>query len=216
MTTPLFIAVEGIDGCGKSTFAQLLHDKLEQENISVAPVVRNPGATALGKETRRILLNESKDSAFAFISPFAEFALFLAGNAQIDYEIIQPNLRGNYWVIVDRWAWSTLVYQIWAGVLDSSLESSIPLFSSIPGICFWLRCEPGVAAARLEQTGKGGDRYEDRGLPFLKKLDKSFYDSKSLVKFNWGWKVETLQSTEAPPEVLVMQAFDIIKSDYLQ
>ena len=51
------ISMEGIDGCGKTTQARLLKERLEREGIAHLST-REPGGTAAGEKIRRLLLQK--------------------------------------------------------------------------------------------------------------------------------------------------------------
>jgi dTMP kinase len=95
------IALEGIDGCGKSTQARLLADSLD------ALLTFEPGATQLGKAVRRLAL----DATLAEPVPRAEALLMAADRAQHVDEVIRPALASGRWVVTDRYSGSTLAYQ---------------------------------------------------------------------------------------------------------
>lgn len=95
------IAIEGIDGSGKSTQARLLADALG------ALATHEPGATALGRELRALVL--SPDGAA--VSARAEALLMAADRAQHVAEVVAPALEEGRWVVSDRYSGSTLAYQ---------------------------------------------------------------------------------------------------------
>lgn len=95
------IAIEGIDGSGKSTQARLLADALG------ALLTHEPGATALGRQLRSLLLEPSD----APISARAEALVMAADRAQHVAEVILPALEAGRWVVTDRFSASTLAYQ---------------------------------------------------------------------------------------------------------
>ncbi|MGA7173527.1 MAG: dTMP kinase [Candidatus Dormiibacterota bacterium] len=111
-----FITVEGIDGSGKSTQAQLLATRLGQvgEDVTTA---RDPGSTALGERIRGLLLETSGAPP---PDPFTEVALFLAARVQLLRELIDPALEAGVVVVCDRYLDSTLVYQGAGRGLDQS------------------------------------------------------------------------------------------------
>ncbi len=95
------IAVEGIDGCGKTTQAGILASRLD------AVLTFEPGATALGSEVRRLVL-EARPVA---IDDRTEALLMLADRAQHVSEVVAPALADGRWVVTDRFTASTLAYQ---------------------------------------------------------------------------------------------------------
>ena len=115
----MLITFEGIDGCGKSTQAQLLAERLRQEQIEVL-LLREPGGTELSEQVRNILLNKE------FTRPLTaetELLLFAASRAQLVREIILPALQKEAFVLLDRFIDSTIAYQGFGrGVLLSHIE----------------------------------------------------------------------------------------------
>lgn len=107
-----FIAVEGIDGSGKTTLARALADWLPTSGLmprgADLVVTREPGGTPLGQEIRRLLL-DPPDGATP--CPRAELLLFLADRAQHVETVIRPALEAGHWVLTDRFSGSTVAYQ---------------------------------------------------------------------------------------------------------
>jgi dTMP kinase len=95
------IALEGVDGCGKSTQARLLADALGTE------LTFEPGASRLGQVLRSLLLDSDGPPRGAR----AEALLMAADRAQHVEEVIAPALEEGRWVVTDRYVGSTLAYQ---------------------------------------------------------------------------------------------------------
>jgi dTMP kinase len=159
------IAVEGIDGCGKSTQARLLADALG------AVATFEPGATELGASLRHLLL----DPGAAPVSDRAEVLLLLADRAQHLAEVVEPALASGRWVVTDRFSGSTLAYQgagrelptdelrrlvDWATgglVVDLNVLVDVPV-------------EVGIA----RRFGEGPDRFEGLGTDFQRRVARGF------------------------------------------
>lgn len=99
----LYIAFEGGEGGGKSTQAQLLKDALGENAIRTF----EPGATDLGVELRRILLDPSVEQ----LGPMAEAYLMAADRSDNMDKIVRPGLRNGKTVISDRTFISSIAYQ---------------------------------------------------------------------------------------------------------
>ncbi|MGQ9657454.1 MAG: dTMP kinase [Fimbriimonadales bacterium] len=108
-----FITFEGVEGAGKTTLAQHLADWLQAQGIPVL-LTREPGGSTLGKHLRPILLHEPLDA-------WSELFLFLADRRQHTLQVILPALEQGTWVLCDRYADSTLVYQGYGRGLDITL-----------------------------------------------------------------------------------------------
>ncbi len=102
------IALEGVDGCGKSTQAVLLSGAIGA--LSTA----EPGATPLGATLRSLAL----DPHLPPVSERAEALLMAADRAQHVAEVVGPALEGGRWVVTERFSASTLAYQGYGRGLD--------------------------------------------------------------------------------------------------
>ena len=102
----LFITFEGIEGSGKTTLVNRVHQALR--NRGMDPVLtREPGGTWIGRSIRSILL----DPAAASLAPLAELFLFAADRAQHLLEVVRPALAEGRVVLCDRFSDATLAYQ---------------------------------------------------------------------------------------------------------
>ena len=97
-----YIALEGFDGSGKSTQAELLASQLD------AVLTREPGGTPLGEALRDVLLHAAPDEA---PSARTEALLFCADRAQHIATVVAPALESGCDVVTDRSYGSTLAYQ---------------------------------------------------------------------------------------------------------
>lgn len=97
-----YIALEGFDGSGKSTQAELLASHLD------AVLTREPGGTPLGEALRDVLLHAEPSEA---PSARAEALLFCADRAQHIATVVAPALGAGRDVVTDRAYGSTLAYQ---------------------------------------------------------------------------------------------------------
>lgn len=96
-----FIALEGGEGCGKTTQAQLLADHLG------ARLTREPGGTPAGERLRDIVL----DPATGELDFRAEVLLIAAARADHVARVIRPALEEGEDVVTDRYVASSLAYQ---------------------------------------------------------------------------------------------------------
>jgi len=96
-----FIALEGGEGCGKSTQAQRLAEHLG------ALLTREPGGTPAGERLRDIVL----DPATGELDFRAEVLLIAAARADHVAQVIRPALAAGQDVVCDRYIASSLAYQ---------------------------------------------------------------------------------------------------------
>jgi dTMP kinase len=158
----LFITFEGTEGSGKSTQMQLLIERLRDTGFTVIEN-QEPGATSIGKQIRRILL----DPAHQEMAPMTELLLMFASRAQAAAEIILPALELGYIVVSDRFTDSTLAYQGEARGLgfETVLKAhQLTLGSLCPDmtICIRIDVETGLARAENRNRGNPEDTSEAR------------------------------------------------------
>lgn len=158
------IALEGIDGCGKSTQARLLAGALTRLGADVGPpadpggVVREPGGTPLGEDVRDLLLH--RDHA---VGAWAEALLYAAARAQLAEDVLRPALLAGRVVILDRFVDSSLSYQGHARGLgiDAVLRvNDVATGGLLPDLALVLDLPLRTAAAR---RAAAADRIEAEG-----------------------------------------------------
>lgn len=97
-----FIAIEGVDGAGKTTVITHLHSKFTDGSVLFT---REPGGTKVGKFIRDILVGETMD-------PLAEILLFFADRREHLLNVVNPARERGIHVITDRFEASTYAYQL--------------------------------------------------------------------------------------------------------
>ena len=111
-----FITFEGGEGTGKSTQAAMLALRLEALGLGVQ-LTREPGGSPGAEIIRHVLLS----GAAKPFGPEAEAMLFAAARDDHVRCTILPALDAGKWVICDRFANSTRVYQGMLGKVDQRL-----------------------------------------------------------------------------------------------
>ena len=101
----LYIAIEGVDGSGKSTFLDALVKELDRKNVDFT-TLREPGHGQIGEKIRDLLLSNEYS-----VSQRTEALLFAANRAQLSEDVIKPALSSGKWVFSDRTVISSLAYQ---------------------------------------------------------------------------------------------------------
>ena len=100
------ICLEGPEGCGKTTIAPILKEKLEQEGYDVI-ISREPGGTQLGEKIRNILRNDN-------MAAMTELLLFMGARYEHYDKVIRPHIENGGIVILDRYIPSSIAIQGYA------------------------------------------------------------------------------------------------------
>jgi dTMP kinase len=184
----VFVTFEGLDGCGKSTQAELLTEYLRSSGAEVV-ATREPGGTVLGERVREVLLEGEA------ISGWAEAALFAAARAELVARVIRPALERDAHVVCDRYLDSSLAYQgIARGLgVDRVLDLNVPAIGGLlPDVTFLLLVDPEEAARR-----SGSDRIEREGAGFRADVDRAYREladvfPRRIVQIDGGRPVEEI------------------------
>lgn len=164
---PIFITVEGIEGCGKSSVIKFLEDYFKKNNFKIQ-VYREPGSTEVGEKIRKILLDKGNIK----LSAHTELLLYLAARTQLIEEKLKKDLSRYEIIICDRFYDSTLAYQGYALGLGKIAKDAVKMFSLgiKPDLTLFLDVEAEVGLARVKER----DRIESRSLSFHQKLRQGF------------------------------------------
>ncbi|MFP3881665.1 MAG: dTMP kinase [Actinomycetota bacterium] len=163
-----YIALEGVDGSGKSTVGRALVERLGNLGEE-AILVREPGGTDVGEAVRRLLLDSDS------LDHWAEVFLFAAQRAELAREVIAPALEEGKWVVSDRTYYSSIAYQGRARSLGEDTVRSINetgLEGVLPDHVFVLDVEPDVALARQDRP----DRIGKEGVEFQAAVRSCYLD----------------------------------------
>lgn len=160
----MLITFEGIDGCGKSSQAKLLADRLNEQGIECI-LVREPGGSELSEDLRTVLLNTKHRAPIAHT---AELLLFAASRAQVVEEVIEPALRRNAVVICDRFTDSTIAYQGYGRGLPLAYVRTVNDLATgglVPDLTFLIDVPIELGISR--RKGMGDDRMESESRLFF-------------------------------------------------
>jgi dTMP kinase len=163
--TGKYIALEGVEGCGKSTHAANLAERLG------AVITRETGGTSIGSRVRDVL----HDTANEHLDPVAEALLIAGDRAQHRAEVIAPNLEAGRHVVSDRSVWSSLAYQGHGRGLPIETVRAVndwALGGRWPDIVVLLDVDAAEAARRL--AGRELDRFELAGADFFERVADGF------------------------------------------
>jgi dTMP kinase len=202
-----FIAVEGIDGSGKTTLCRALADWLPTSGLmppgAELVVTREPGGTPLGQEIRRLLL-DPPDGAAPCHS--AELLLYIADRAQHVETVILPALEAGHWVLTDRFSGSTVAYQGFGRGWSDNRLSDLGWFAAgmlAPNPTLWL--DLPLAESLRRRGHRPGDRIEANGEAFLARVAHGF--DHLACQPNWT----RLDATQPPDQVLTAARHALIK-----
>jgi dTMP kinase len=174
----LFITLEGVDGSGKTTQAELLAGALRAAGHDVV-TTREPGGTSVGEGVRAALLDPSTRG----LDPRAEALLYAAARAQLVEEVVRPALQEGRLVVCDRYIDSSLAYQGYARGLGFENIISLNMWAIdglMPDLTLVLQVDERTRAARLrasageEGAERAPDRLESEGDGFFREVDQGY------------------------------------------
>jgi len=163
VTRGVFITLEGGDGSGKTTQAELLREWLSGEGRTVLRT-REPGGTEVGVEIREIVLHHRGD-----ISPRAEALLYAADRAHHVATVVRPALERGEVVIQDRYIDSSVAYQGVGRVLDPEAVRGLSEWATeglAPDLTILLDLDADAARGRLDEARTRYDRLESEASEF--------------------------------------------------
>ncbi|MEK7395888.1 MAG: dTMP kinase [Candidatus Poribacteria bacterium] len=168
----VFISLEGIEGCGKSTQARMLSDYVSELGYCVV-LTREPGGTPIAEKIREMLL----DSRNQNMTSRTELLLYLASRSQHVEQIIMPALQNGKIVICERFNDATRAYQGYARGLDMDLIEELTKIATgnlEPDLTIILDLEAKEGLIRAEKFKNYRDRLESESLDFHDKVRKGY------------------------------------------
>jgi dTMP kinase len=165
MSTPVYIAFEGAEGCGKSTQARRLAEAIG------AVLTRETGGTAIGRRLREIL----HDTDVTDLNDHAETLIVAADRAQHLAEVVRPSLVSGRHVVSDRSVYSTLAYQGYGRGLPVDEVRAINQWAiddTWPDLVVLLTVPEHITAERMRKREL--DRFEQAGGEFHARVQAGF------------------------------------------
>tara|TARA_B100000035_G_scaffold306703_1_gene309070 strand:+ start:1961 stop:2575 length:615 start_codon:yes stop_codon:yes gene_type:complete len=179
-----FIVIEGSEGVGKSTQISTITSFLDSRAIDYI-VTREPGGTKFGESIRSIILDQDNNT-----DNLTDSLLFYASRYENFNKVILPSLNEGKVVICDRFHYSTLVYQgiVGKSELVKKMHSIFDtIFSKSIDHVIYLHTDPEESFNRISRRSES-DKFESRGLDYLKELsdayDSVFSDVKHVIKLD--------------------------------
>jgi dTMP kinase len=172
--TGRFITLEGGDGAGKTTQAELLSAWLVEHGRTVLRT-REPGGTDLGLRIREIVLHER-----GHVSPRAEALLYAADRAHHVETVVRPAMARDEVVLQDRYIDSSVAYQGVARGLGAEHIRSVSEWAAdglAPDLTILLDLDVTVGRARVAAArGDTFDRLESEAEAFHESVRRAFLD----------------------------------------
>lgn len=164
-----FITFEGSEGSGKSTQIELVNRYLKREGRKVL-FLREPGATRIGEQVRRILL----DVGSSGMSDECETLLYMAARAQLVREKIIPALRKGMIVLCDRFLDSTIAYQGYGNGVDIGWIKELGRFATggvTPDLTLFFDIDAKKGLGRINRPK---DRIERRSVLYHNRVRRGY------------------------------------------
>ena len=164
-TRGVFISLEGIDGCGKTTLKGKLLALLASKYQVIG--IREPGGTVISEKIRDMLLDVHNDG----IIGKTEAMLYAAARSQLVEEVIRPALAQGKIIIADRYLDSTIAYQGYGRGLDLEFLEDLNRICTgglKPDVTLLLDIDPMEGQNRRSQDVP--DRLEQEGLEFQDRI----------------------------------------------
>ncbi len=180
------VALEGIDGCGKSTQAHRLVAALIELGHG-AVTFREPGDSEFGRELRRVFV-EGRD-----ITPEEEMRLFLEDRRIDVRDNIEPALAAGQHVVMDRYYLSSVAYQGVLGLDPQMVRATNEAIAPRPDLTIILDLPVDIALRRIAAARGQANSFEGR--EYLEKVRKSY------LGFASEKDIETVDATEHPDDV---------------
>lgn len=187
---PIYIALEGIEGCGKTTQASRLAAHLG------AQLTRENGGTVIGQDIRDIT---HRMTSLHPMHPWTEALLFAADRAQHIVEVVDPALYRGQHVVSDRSYISSLAYQGFGRELDIDDLMSVNMIAvhdRVPDIVLHLQIDYEKMLER--KNSEQLDRIEQEDEAFFKRVIHGFEVMKRWVPCD-RWEV--IDATRSKDEV---------------
>jgi dTMP kinase len=184
MPRGFLVALEGVDGSGKTTQAELLAASLEKDGRKVV-LTREPSNGPAGQKLRAYLAGPSRHW-----SPAEELQLFMEDRREHVDQVIKPALKQGKVVITDRYYYSSVAYQGSLGLDPNDILAANEAFAPRPDLVFLLDLPVTEALARLAKKGKAA-RQVSESFPYLRQVAASYANFK-------GPRFRRLDATQPP------------------
>ncbi len=153
MQKGILIVFEGIDGSGKSTQAEILLERLQEEDFDVV-YFREPSKGKWGRKIKKKALHPDS------LTPEEELDLFLKDRRENVEKNLKPALKKKRVVILDRYYYSTIAYQGAKGIDEKLIRRMNEEFIVEPDLVFIFDIDPQKGLERIENRKKKDRLFE--------------------------------------------------------
>lgn len=167
----LFVTVEGLDGCGKTTQLETVVQVLSDFGFPVYQT-REPGGCPISEAIRDIVLAKKENG----LTPTAEALLFAASRAQHVSQVILPKINAGQTVVCDRFVDSSIAYQGGGRQLGSDNVRAInapAVAQCMPDITVYLKVDQKTSIAR-RKSASTPDRIEQQADAFFERTQRAY------------------------------------------
>ena len=162
------ISFEGIEGVGKSTQIDLLHDYLLNAGKSVKKF-REPGSTIPSEKIRNILLD-----ANITLTSQTELLLMYASRSELVANEILSNQHD--FILLDRYFDASMAYQGYGRNLDKDFINSLKTFIDAPDPDLTILLDIDPVKGFKRKSGDSMDRIESSGLQFFNDVRNGYLE----------------------------------------
>jgi dTMP kinase len=179
-----YIVLEGPDGTGKTTQANLLAEELNRRGAA-CHYVHEPGQTPIGNELERIIKDRSLDR-----SPLTDLLLFTANRVEVYNQVIAPALESGAAVVADRNWLSSVAYQgvasgLGADTVRDITAQHLPETYTEPTFTVLLRTSDSHREKLLGARGTSDkDYFETQPESFQQALHRGYEDAAAMANPN--------------------------------
>lgn len=206
---PLFIVVDGPDGCGKTTLINGIAKYLQNDVGQDVITMRALGQGRIGMECRqRHLTNQTGPGFESLMMPMSIMEAY--------YDHVLPTLAGGKCVIMDRWIASFFAYQVQGRedlyskeIYDTLFDNERTPMLRQPDIYFIGQVDPEIANKRLNTRQENSNYLDQETNDFKKRVDNGFKlyakQNQSVVEINCNLSQATVFETVRQQIILYVE-----------
>ncbi len=192
MKQGLFVSLEGGEGSGKTTTANLIKEMLEAKGYEVV-LTREPGGVRVSEAIRSVIMDYN-------LHKKTEILLFAAARIEHLYQKIIPALNENKIVLCDRYIDSSLVYQGIAREGNVTEVKEINYWATdhfLPDLTFFFDVKPEIALARICGDEREVNRFDQEAIEF----HTTIYDGYKKLANENPKRIKKIDATQSQKEV---------------